>query len=54
MKGAFFDPEKMSAEDVQKQFKEISDFDRKCDYPKEGNDTFTRIMEYRDSIKPKL
>lgn len=31
--GSFFDPEKMSPEDVAKKIDEISDFSRKCDYP---------------------
>ena len=54
MQGSFFDPEKMTPEDVQAKFSEICDFDRKCDYPSRPDETFSRIMEYRDSIKPKL
>jgi len=52
--GSFFDPEKMSPEDVAAKIAEISDFNRKCDYPTRGDDTFGRILNYRNSIKPKL
>lgn len=44
----------MNIEDVQKKFGEFTDFERKCDYPSRPDETFSRIMEYRDSIKPKL
>jgi len=48
----------MTAEDVAKKFSEIGDFGRKSDYPNRADETFSRIMEYRDSIKnqpkPKL
>lgn len=44
----------MSAEDVRDKFEEISSFNRKCDYPNRADETFSRIMEYRESIKPKL
>jgi hypothetical protein len=43
----------MSAEDVAKKFKEICDFDRKSDYPSRGDETFSKIMEYRESINNK-
>lgn len=44
----------MTAEDVVAKWKDITDFDRKSDYPVRGDDTFSKIMQYRDSIKPKL
>jgi len=44
----------MSPEDVAAKIGEISDFDRKSDYPKKGDDTFSRILNYRNSLKPKL
>ncbi len=34
----------MTAEDVVKKWKEITDFDRKCDYPTRADETFSRIM----------
>lgn len=50
--GAFFDPNAMTPETVAKEWKNIISFDRKSDYPLSGNDTFGRIMEFRE--KPKL
>ena len=44
----------MSAEDVAKKFSDITNFEKKCDYPSRPDETFSRIMEYRDQIKPKL
>lgn len=44
----------MTAEDVVAKWKEITDFDRNSDYPVRADETFSKIMEYRDSIKPKL
>lgn len=44
----------MSPEDVAAKIKEISDFNRKNDYPASGDDTFARILNYRNSITPKL
>lgn len=44
----------MTAEDVVASWKEITDFNRKCDYPVRADETFQKIMEYRDSVKPKL
>ena len=44
----------MSPEDVAKKIEEIGNFERKNDYPTKGDDTFARIIEYRESIKPKL
>lgn len=52
--GSFFDPEKMSPEDVASKMKEISDFNRTNDYPTRGDDTFGRILNYRNNLKPKL
>lgn len=46
--GAFFDPKTMCPEDVAKRWDEITNFDRNCDYPASGNDTFGRIMEFRE------
>lgn len=44
----------MTAEDVAKRFKDICDFDRKSDYPTRADETFSKIMEYRESVKAKL
>ena len=44
----------MSPEDVVKQWKEITGYDRNNDYPARPDETFSRIMEYRDSLKPSL
>ena len=44
----------MSPEDVAKKIGEIGDFSRNNDYPTKGDDTFGRILEYRQNIKPKL
>jgi hypothetical protein len=44
----------MSPEDVAKKWGEINSFDRKNDYPTRPDETFSKIMEYRDSIKAKL
>ena len=44
----------MSPEDVAKKIEEIGDFTRNNDYPNKGDDTFARILEYRESVKPKL
>jgi hypothetical protein len=45
----------MSPEDVASKIREISDFSRKNDYPTKGDDTFARILNYRNSLpKPKL
>lgn len=41
----------MSAEDVAKRFDEITSFDKNNDYPTSGNDTFARIMEFREKAK---
>ena len=41
----------MSPEEVQKRFGEITDFDKNNDYPASGNDTFARIMEFREKAK---
>ena len=38
----------MTPEDVVKSWKDITSFDRKCDYPNRPDETFSRIMEYRD------
>ena len=38
----------MTPEDVKSKFEEITDFDKTCDYPASGNDTFARIMEFRE------
>ncbi len=52
--GAFFDPEKMSPEDVKNKWDDITNFERNNDYPQRPDDTFSKIMEYRDTIKAKL
>lgn len=44
----------MQIEDVKAKFGDITNFDKKCDYPNRADETFSRIMEYRDSIKAKL
>lgn len=44
----------MSPEDVAAKIGEISDFNKTCDYPTRGDDTFGRILNYRNSLKPKL
>lgn len=44
----------MSPEDVAKKWKEINDFSRNNDYPTKTDETFSKIMEYRESIKAKL
>lgn len=44
----------MTPEEVAKKFPQICDFNRKNDYPTRPDETFTRIMEYRDSIAAKL
>lgn len=41
----------MTPEDVASKFKEITDFSRNSDYPTSGNDTFGRIMEFREKAK---
>jgi hypothetical protein len=41
----------MSPEDVAKRFGEITDFERKNDYPVSGADTFARIIEEREKAK---
>lgn len=41
----------MTPEDVVSKWEEITNFDRKCDYPTSGNDTFGRIMEFREKAK---
>jgi hypothetical protein len=41
----------MTPEDVEDKFKEITDFERRCDYPSRSDETFSRIMEYRETIK---
>ena len=38
----------MSPEDVSKKWDDITNFDKQCDYPASGNDTFSRIMEFRE------
>ena len=38
----------MSPEDVVKKWDDITNFDKNCDYPTSGNDTFARIMEFRE------
>ena len=48
IQGAFFNPKSMTPEDVASRWKEITDFDRKCDYPSTLNSTFERIMELRE------
>lgn len=52
--GSFFDPKTMSPEEVAKKWSEINDFSRNNDYPTRPDETFSKIMEYRESIKPKL
>jgi len=54
IKGSFFDPKTMSPEEVAKKWSEINDFSRNNDYPSRPDETFSKIMEYRESIKPKL
>ena len=49
--GAFYNPQTLSPEDVTKEWKNICSFDRKNDYPSSGNDTFARIVEYREKAK---
>jgi len=46
--GAFFNPSNMTPEDVVKRWDNITNFDKNCDYPTSGNDTFARIMEFRE------
>jgi hypothetical protein len=41
----------MTTEDVSKKFDDICNFDKECDYPASGNDTFARIMEFREKAK---
>ena len=41
----------MTPEDVSKSIGDITSFDRKNDYPESGNDTFGRIMEFREKAK---
>lgn len=41
----------MSPEDVAKRFNEITDFSKNNDYPLSGNDTFARIVEFREKAK---
>ena len=41
----------MTPEDVSKNINDITNFDRNNDYPESGNDTFGRIMEYREKAK---
>lgn len=38
----------MTPEDVAKNWSDITNFDKNCDYPSSGNDTFGRIMELRE------
>ena len=38
----------MTPEDVVKRWEDIINFDKNCDYPTSGNDTFSRIMEFRE------
>lgn len=45
--GAFFDPSTMTPETVAKEWNNITSFERNNDYPTSGNDTFGRIMEFR-------
>jgi hypothetical protein len=52
--GSYFDPKTMSPEDVAKKWTEINDFNRNNEYPSRTDETFSKIMEYRESIKPKL
>jgi hypothetical protein len=44
----------MTPEGVAAKWKEITDFDRKSDYPTRADETFSKIMEYRDTINAKL
>lgn len=44
----------MSPEDVAKKWEEINNFNRKNDYPTGADETFSKIMEYRDGLKAKL
>lgn len=44
----------MTPEEVAKKWSEINDFSRNNDYPTRPDETFSKIMEYRESIKPKL
>ena len=41
----------MQIEDVKTKFEDITNFDKKFDYCNRADETFSRIMEYRDSIK---
>jgi hypothetical protein len=44
----------MTPEQVKDKMKEISDFSRKSDNPSSAEDTFGRILSYRNSLKAKL
>ena len=44
----------MSPEDVKGKWDEITNFERNNDYPQRPDETFSKIMEYRDGIKGKL
>ena len=38
----------MTPEEVAKKWGDITNFEKECDYPTSGNDTFARIMEFRE------
>ncbi len=44
----------MTAEKVAEKFDEILDFSKDNEYPLRPDETFSKIMDYRDSIAPKL
>jgi hypothetical protein len=44
----------MSPECVAKKWSEINDFSRNNDYPTRPDETFSKIMEYRENLKAKL
>ena len=41
----------MTPEAVAKEWNNVTSFDRKNDYPLNPNDTFGRIMEFREKSK---
>jgi len=52
--GAFFDPNNMTPETVKGKWEHVTSFERNNDYPNRPDETFSKIMEYRDTINPKL
>ena len=44
----------MTPETVKEKWENVSSFERNNDYPDRPDDTFSKIMEYRDTINPKL